>query len=105
MKSRDRFHPLNIPGMDADRQGLIFYLCRNYKNLPDDKKQILDDRFREVGGEHEMALRELLTTAEPIVGICMRHYIGSPNTLCVLRRRYYEGFPIDKFYDNQRIRI
>lgn len=96
MKKRGKFHVLKINGLDESRQGLIFYICRCYPDLPPHKREILDDLYREIGGDHEAALRALMVSDESFAKICHDHYIGSETTLYRLRLRFYTEFPLDE---------
>lgn len=97
MKSRRKFHILKIEHLSEDRQGLIFYICRCYSDLPEHKKRRLDELFEKIGGANAAALRLAMTTDESFVKICLDHYIGSPNTLHVLVRRFFSSFPLEEF--------
>ena len=96
MKSRKKFHILRVSHISEEQQGLIFYICRCYPDLPEHKRACLDKLFDEVGGVHSAALRAAMTTDESFVKICLEHYIGSTNTLHVLVRRFFERFPLDE---------
>jgi hypothetical protein len=96
MKKRGKFHVLKINGLDESRQGLIFYICRCYPDLPPHKRKILDNLYREIGGAHEAALRALMVSDESFAKICLDHYIGSETTLYRLRLRFYTEFPLDE---------
>ena len=98
LKNREHFHPRSAVRLSGNKQGLIFYLCRNYASLSPRKQAILDECFDEAGGEYAAALKAYMTTAESSVKICLEHYIGSENTLHILARRFYECFPIERFF-------
>ena len=99
MKKRGRFHLLAIDSVSEPRQGLIFYFCRCYSELPEDKRRILDELYERVGGTNAAALRAVMETDESFVKICRDHYIASPTTLCRLRAKLYLEFPLDKLLD------
>ena len=96
MKIRGRFHVLKLGGVSAERQGLIFYICRCYEDLPQRKRDILDGFYRRIGGEHEAALRALMATDDSFAKICLDNYIGSETTLKRLRLKFYVEFPLDE---------
>ena len=96
MKKRGRFHTLNINGISEEKQGLIFYICRCYADLPQCKRDILDLLFRKVGGVNEAALRAVMTTDESFVKICLDYHIASHTTLVRLRNRFFVEFPIEE---------
>ena len=96
MKKRGRFHILKIGGVSAERQGLIYFICRCYDDLPPHKRQVLDEYYRRIGGEHEAALRALMATDDSFAKICLDHYIGSETTLNRLRIKFYTDFPLEE---------
>ena len=96
MKSCEKFHPLKIETMSHNVQGFVFYLCRNYNRLGDDKRAVLDEHFAEVGKINADALKRLMTTQDSIQAICLRYHIGSTTTLVRLRREFYRTFPVDR---------
>ena len=96
MKDRGRFHVLNINGVTEEKQGLIFYICRCYNDLPLHKREVLDRLFRKIGGTNEAALRAVMTTDDSFNKICMNYYIASHTTLVRLRNRFFADFPLDE---------
>ena len=96
MKMRGRFHVLKIDGVSEERQGLIFFICRCYSDLPEHKKAILDELYSRIGGVNEAALRRVMETDEPFVKICREHFIASETTLKRLRLKFFLAFPLDK---------
>lgn len=96
MKSCEKFHPLKIETMSHNVQGFVFYLCRNYNRLGDDKRAVLDEHFEAVGGTHAQALKRLMTTQDSMQSVCLRYHIGSMTTLVRLRREFYRSFPINR---------
>lgn len=96
LKSHEKFQPLKIETMSHNVQGFVFYLCRNYNRLGDDKRAVLDDHFAEVGKMHTDALKRLMTTQDSIQAVCLRYHIGSTTTLVRLRREFYRTFPVDR---------
>ncbi len=96
MKDRGRFHVLNINGISEEKQGLIFYICRCYDDLPSHKREVLDSLFQKIGGVNEAALRAVMTTDDSFVKICMDYYIASHTTLVRMRNRFFMEFPFDE---------
>ncbi len=76
------------------RQGYIYFVSRNYKNLPKAKRERIETHCRRVGGEYWKALFDFVTKDIGSVAICARHYISS-STLERMVKRYYEEFPGD----------
>lgn len=95
MKSRKRFHVLNIASVSQERQGLIFYICRCYPDLPKAKRDKLDELYRRIGGANEAALRAVMETDDSFTKICIEHYIASETTLKRMRQRFYLEFPLE----------
>lgn len=76
-----------------NRQGYIFFISRNYRELSPEKRAVIDALCLSIGGEdYAAALREFMTTDRSAVAVCMRHYL-SKGTLYRYVRRYYEEFP------------
>lgn len=75
-----------------DKQGLLFFLCRNYKDLPEKTQQRINelcDSISEGERAYRAALFDMLTTRESVVSISMKHAV-SQSTLYKLRRKFYE---------------
>ncbi len=96
MKSRQKFHVLNIKGVSSERQGLIFYICRCYCDLPKPKRDMLDLLYERIGGTNQKALRAMMETDDSLSKICREHYIASETTLYRLRARFYMEFPLEE---------
>lgn len=96
MKKRGRFHVLHIEAVSEDRQGLIFYICRCYPDLPKAKRDILDELYTRIGGDNSAALRALMETDDSFVKICREHFIASETTLVRMRTKFYLEFPLDE---------
>lgn len=95
-KMRGRFHVLKIDGVSEERQGLIFFICRNFRALSPEKRAILDELYAHVGGVNEAALRAVMETDDSFVKICREHYIASETTLVRLRVKFFQEFPLDE---------
>lgn len=98
MKKREQFSKLHSVSLNANKQGLVFYICRNYNNFSEPKRRILDETFEKAGGYYTAALKKFMTTSETAVKICIDEHIGSPSTLYITVRKLYETFPLHKFY-------
>lgn len=78
----------------ADKQGLLFFLCRNYRWLPEEMRGKIDKLCAEVSGgdpTYRSALFDTLTTHDSITAICIRHPVGKTK-LYELRRMFYEAW-------------
>ena len=80
--------------VDYDRQGYIFFLCRRFRTLPQEKRDRIRALCRSAGGEYAQALFRFVTTSERASKICMEEYI-SEATLYRYVKRFYEAFPED----------
>lgn len=74
------------------RQGYIYFVSRNYDQLPKGQQEKLRALCREAGGEYERALFEFVTTDNGAESVCMKYFL-SRSTLERAVRKYYESFP------------
>ena len=96
MKKRGKFHIIATKRFTEEEQGLIFYFCRCYNKLPEDKQRILDELYLRVGKEHYAALRAVMESDDAFVKICRDYYIASQTTLCRLRAKFFNEFPFEE---------
>ncbi|MBQ8893413.1 MAG: hypothetical protein IJ043_03285 [Clostridia bacterium] len=75
-------------------QGYIYFVSRNYKKLPKEKRERIEANCRRSGGEHWQALFEFVTKDTGAVEICRKYFISAA-TLERAVQRYYEEFPGD----------
>ena len=73
------------------RQGLIRYTCLCCDSQPGWVQKKINRLCREVGGEYEAALREVMCTTNSITAISLRHYV-SERTLYDLRKKFYTAW-------------
>lgn len=73
-----------------EEQGEIFFACRRYGTLPQEKQKRIDGLILKAGGEYADALREYLLTNKELQAVCRQRYI-SENTL---RRRAMKFFEL-----------
>lgn len=76
-----------------NRQGYIFFVSRQYRELPPEKQEEIKRLCIEHGGAYHLALFEFVTTDATATAVSMRHYI-SKNTLYRAVKKYYEGFTL-----------
>lgn len=77
-----------------NKQGLIYFTCMNFKNLPEDKQNNIVNLCREVAGEYADALLLLLTDdTKNIHAVAMRYYT-SESQLYRFRKRFYERYKL-----------
>lgn len=78
--------------VDYNRQGYIYFVSRQYKELTkEDQHKILNLCLLQ-GGEHYQALFDFVTTDTTATALTMKYFI-SRATLYRAVRKYYEGFP------------
>lgn len=88
------FRKMHGVKVSHDRQGLLFFTCRNYNDLPEETRSRIDALCDSIsGGEraYRAALFDMLTTRDSVVSISMKHAV-SQSTLYKLRRRFYEAW-------------
>lgn len=98
MKNREHFSKIPSVKLGVNKQGMVFYLCRNYYNFSESKRKIMDEAFERAGGDYAAALKRFMTSSDTAVKVCMDEHIGSVTTLYTVVRRLYECFPLGRFY-------
>ncbi len=98
MKNREHFSKIPSVKLGVCKQGLIFYLCRNYYRFSEKKRAVMDEAFAKAGGDYAAALKRFMTTSDTAVKICIDEHIGSVTTLYTVVRRLYDEFPLGRFY-------
>lgn len=88
---RRDFKRLPSVKISYDRQGMIFFTCRNYRNLPEREKRWIRALCDRVGGENADALFAFMTTDISWQQTCADFYI-SERTLVRLRKAFYESW-------------
>ena len=78
--------------VDYNRQGYIYFVSRQYKELPKEDQRKIVNLCLLHGGEHYQALFDFVTTDTTATAITMKYYI-SRATLYRAVCKYYEGFP------------
>lgn len=80
--------------LSYEKQGLIYFICINHRDMPEKiQKQILNLCIA-VGGEHYQALYTALTDkSKSIRSVAMEFYI-SENLLYYYRKKFYERWYI-----------
>lgn len=88
------FRKLSAPNLTVEQQGLLYFLCQNYRDLSHPTRQrilTLCDAVAENREPDRRALLELLTTRRSTTAVSLRHRI-SESRLCRLRGRFYEAW-------------
>lgn len=75
--------------LDYYSQGYIYFVCCNYRRLPQTLRAKLDRIARDVGGFDEAALRKLLFDVASSVRSVSMEYNLSEGRLNVLRDEFY----------------
>ena len=71
------------------KQGLIFFICRNYYILPSNLKEKIKLQCEVIGGDDSTALFEVVTSDHSINSIALKYYTHEKK-LYYLRKRFYE---------------
>lgn len=85
------FKRLPSVNVSYERQGRIFFACRNFRELPEREKRRIRSLCERVGGEYADALFAYLTTDISWQRTCMDYHI-SEMTLVRLRKAFYESW-------------
>ena len=73
-----------------NRQGLIYFVCVNVRDMPEDIQQKILNLCLEVGGEDYKALYEVVTNdSKSILSISLEYFI-SEKKLYRMRKEFYE---------------
>ena len=72
-------------------QGLIFFICLDYKNQPQAMQKKILNLCLTIGGENWQMLFNILTTSKSIITIAEEHH-ASESVLYRLRKKFYEGW-------------
>lgn len=78
-------------GLSYPQQGLIFFICLNYEELDQRTREKIQLLCRQVGGAHENALLERMTTGYSTIKVAQKHYI-STSTLYTLVRSFFQSW-------------
>ena len=80
---------INLP---YEKQGLIYFTCMNYDDMPKHVQDKISYLCKKVGKEHAKALFEVLTDSnKSIHSLAMEHHIGETQ-LYYYRRKFYEAW-------------
>lgn len=75
--------------LSYDKQGYIYFLCKNYAAQPEEVKKKIRTLCDEVAGEYSAALFSVLTSPKGVRRSAVEHYV-SERQLYELRRKFYE---------------
>lgn len=78
--------------LSYDEQGLIHFVCVNYKKMPDEVLKKITDLCNEVGKENAMVLFEVMTNSKKTIRELAREYYISETQLYHYRKIFYESW-------------
>ena len=76
--------------LSYNEQGLIYFICLNYFDMPEAVKRKITKLCFEVGQKQHKALFELLTNEHKTISDLTDEYSVSKNELYRLRREFYK---------------
>ena len=85
-----RFRKYKGIRLSYEKQGLIYFTCRTYREQPAKVQEKILTLCEKASRENPYALFVLLTTDQSTTAIAMKFNISSENTLYAARRRFYE---------------
>lgn len=80
--------------MHPDKQGFLFFMCRNYNDLPEKTRNKINELCDSISAgckPYRNALFDMLTTRESVVSISIKHSVGQTK-LYEMRREFYEAW-------------
>jgi hypothetical protein len=95
------FKKMRSVRLSYEKQGLVYFLCKNYTVLPVHIQETIDRLCMEVGGEYNQALRQLLIRRISVRRAAMEWHMDE-TTLYRKRKIFYERFYPSLFYENCR---
>jgi hypothetical protein len=82
------FRRLRGVPLPYDKQGQIYFTCRNYRRERKYTRMKIDRLCEAAAGDYAGALKALLTGGETVQAVAMRCHV-SPEVLSRCRRRFY----------------
>ena len=80
---------INLP---YEKQGLIYFNCINYDDMPDDVQDKIVNLCNKVGKEHSEVLFEVMTNKEKSIRELAIEYYISERQLYNYRKKFYESW-------------
>ena len=74
-----------------DRQGLVYFTSKLYKELDAQQQKTIRRLCKDVGGEYAKALFEFVTTNTGAKAVCAKYFL-SRSTLERITKKYYIAF-------------
>lgn len=78
--------------LSYNKQGLIYFICMNVKDLSDEERNKVFNLCREIAGNDADALLEVLTCDWKTVEAIARSHYMSDKKLYRFRKEFYERF-------------
>ena len=75
-----------------NKQGLIYFTCMNYKDMPDYIKEKIINLCEEVGKEHYEVLFKVVTDSNRSIRSLSMEYHISEMSLYRYRKKFYEAW-------------
>lgn len=75
-----------------NKQGLIYFTCVNYKDMPEETQKKIVNLCEEVGKQHADVLFEVMTNSNKSIRALAMEYHISEMSLYRLRKRFYESW-------------
>ena len=75
-----------------NKQGLIYFTCVNYRDLPDEVVQKITRLCDEIGKEHALVLFEVVTNSSKSIRALAMDYHISEMSLYRYRKKFYEAW-------------
>ena len=73
-----------------NKQGLIYFTCMNYDDMPEDVKADITNLCKEVGKEHAEVLFKVVTDSNKSIHSLSMEYHISETQLYYYRKKFYE---------------
>ena len=78
--------------LSYEKQGLIHFVCVNFRDLPDEVLDKIVSLSAEVGGEHGEVLFEVMTNKDKTIRELAQEYHISETQLYYYRKQFYENW-------------
>ena len=75
-----------------NKQGLIYFTCVNYKDMPEHLKQKIVNLCQEVGKQHSDVLYKVVTDSNKSIRSLSMEYHISERQLYNYRKKFYEAW-------------
>ena len=92
MERRYRFKLKKSIPLSYDRQGYVYFACRNYSQLPVQMRRQIDRLIETVGGVYADALRAFMIQGESASAVEARYHCSYAQVYRVVKE-FYMRFP------------